>query len=128
MVYNGSDVVVSHPKFDVGTIEELFDGDFDTIARTLDADPSTLVFSFAETQSLSGVRVGLWTPSFDLTLRAATDDGIVVEATAKIRTHSSFGVHELMLPAPVADARTITVVIDKHGDTKAHIQELVFLP
>ena len=128
MVYNGTDVVVSHPKFDVGTIEELFDGDFDTIARTLDADPSTLVFSFAETRSLSGVRIGLWTPSFDLTLRAATDDGAVVEATEKIRTHESFGVHELMLPAPVAEARTITVVIDKHGDTKAHIQELVFLP
>ena len=128
MVYNGSDVVVSHPKFDVGTIEELFDGDFDTIARTLDADPSTLVFSFAETQSLSGIRVGLWTPSFDLTLRAATDDGAVVEATAKIRTHASFGVHELMLPEPVTEARTVTVVIDKHGDTKAHIQELVFLP
>jgi hypothetical protein len=127
IVYRGSDVVVSHPKFDVGTIEELFDGDFDTIARTLDADPSTLVFSFTEPQPISGIRIGLWTPSFDLTLRAQTDAGAETEATEKIRTHESFGVHELMLPAPVAEARTVTVVIDKHGDTKAHIQELVFL-
>ena len=87
-----------------------------------------MVFQLAETRTVTGIRIGLWTSNFDLTLLVETDDGTIVEASTKIRTQTVKATHELMLPTPVAEARTITVVIDKHGDTKAHIQEIVFLP
>lgn len=126
--HDGTEVVVIHPRFDIGAIESILDGDTETIARTLDADPATLVFRFAKTRTVSGIRLGLWTSNFDLRILVETNDGTTFEASTKVRTQTAKATHELMLPTAVAEARTITVVIDKHGDTKAHIQELVFLP
>ena len=127
-VHEGAEVAVSHPRFDLGDIGSLFDGDTETIARTLDADPSTLVFRFTETRSVSGIRLSLWAPVFDLTILAETADGSTVEARSAIRGEARFATHELLLPEPVTDAQTITIVIDKFGDIKAHIQEIVFIP
>jgi hypothetical protein len=124
----GSPVRVVHPKFDIGDLEALFDGKHETIARTLDADPCVLTFTFSQERSLSGVRVTIWTPHYDLALKAIGADGSVNEAGARVSLPRGFGTYQLMLSDPVPTARQITVVFDKRGDNKVHIQEIEFLP
>jgi hypothetical protein len=125
---DGIPTKVEHPKFDEGGLESIFDGNLKTIARTLDADPCVLTFTFNQERPVSGVRVNVWTPRYVLKLRAMTREGEVVEASAAVDTIEDFGVYELSLPTPVAAAKEITVVIDKDGDNKVHIQEIEFLP
>jgi hypothetical protein len=55
-------------------------------------------------------------------------DGQVREAQSAVNLVEGFGVSELQLPEPVADAREVVIVIDKSGDNKVHIQEIEILP
>jgi len=125
---DGVTTTISHPQFDDGSIESIFDGDLSSIARTLDADPCVMVFRFAEARPVDGVRVTVWTPAYILGLRAETADGTVIEATETIDSHQSHTTWELRLPSPIPEATTVTLTIDKRGDTKAHIQEIRILP
>jgi 4-amino-4-deoxy-L-arabinose transferase-like glycosyltransferase len=122
------ETTVSHPRFDVGTIESVFDGDLETIARTLDADPCRMVFRLAAPRPIAGVRVNIWSGYYDLRLQVESADGTQVEAELAVRAGQSFVTRELFLPEAVGGAETITLTIDKHGDNKAHIQEIAFLP
>ncbi len=118
---------VVHPKFDVGTVDNLFDRREDTIARTLDADPCALIFSLATPRPVSGARVQVWSPRYRLRLRVTDANGAVYEADAAVNLVEGFGIYELRLPEPVAEAREVVVVIDKSGDNKVHIQEIEFV-
>ena len=125
---DGSEVLVAHPRFDIGTIESAFDGDLKSIARTFDADPCVIIFRFNEEKPISGVRLTLWTPRYNLRVRVVGADGEVAQAAAEVDTGQDFGVFELRVPTAIPAAREVAVTIDKHGDNKVHIQEIVFLP
>lgn len=124
----GTETVVSHPRFDIGDIEALFDGDPDTIARTLDADPAVLVFRLAEPRPIAGIRLTMWAPSYDLALEVESVDGTTAAASLRVHSPESHSTQKLLLPAPAAAARSVTVTIDKGGDPKVHLQEMAFLP
>jgi hypothetical protein len=119
---------ILHPKLDVGTVAELFDRRPKSIARTLDADPCMLTITFSAERPVSGIRVQVWTPRYQLRLRVLGADGQVREAQSAVNLVEGFGVSELQLPEPVADAREVVIVIDKSGDNKVHIQEIEILP
>ncbi len=124
---DGAEVRVVHPKFDLGTLDSVFDGNFKSIARTLDADPSIIQFHFAAERSITGVRLTVWSPEYDLSLRVVATDDTVSLAEAEVNTGEGFTTFELKLPTPVLNAREVSLTIDKHGDNKLHIQEIEFL-
>ena len=125
---DGAEVRVVHPKFDLGTLDSVFDGNFKSIARTVDSDPSIIQFHFAAERSIAGVRLTVWSPRYDLRLRVVAADDSVSLADAEVNTGEGFTTFELNLPTPVPNAREVSLTIDKHGDNKVHIQEIEFLP
>jgi 4-amino-4-deoxy-L-arabinose transferase-like glycosyltransferase len=124
----GTRTHVIHPRFDDGGIEALFDGKLETIARTLDADPCVLTFTFSQPRRISGIRLTVWTPRYLLNLRVQGIDGATREARSAVDYAEGFQTQELRLTEPVSDTRLVEIVVDKQGDTKVHLQEVEFLP
>ncbi len=54
-IINGEPVEISHPRFDVGNIAAMFDGDPFTVARGVAANPLVLDFKFSHPTSINGV-------------------------------------------------------------------------
>jgi hypothetical protein len=125
---DGSPTHAIHPKFDEGGLTALFDGKLETIARTLDADPCVLTFTFSQPRPISGIRLTVWTPRDLLNLRVQGQEGSTVEARTAVDHPKGFQTQELQLPETVSDARLMEITIDKQGDTKVHLQEIELLP
>jgi len=125
---DGVDVPVTHSKFDLGTVEDIFDGNMKSIARTLDADPCVLLFQFDGDRPIDGIRLTLWAPRYDLRLRVVSATGEIFHAKSNVETDQGFSTFELMLPDSVPAARELSITIDKHADNKVHIQEIELLP
>jgi len=76
----GSELVnVKYSYLDMGTIENLFDGNKQTLVRTMEANPFILEADFAVSRSMSGVVVTIGAMEAEITLRVTTDDGQVKE-------------------------------------------------
>ena len=75
---DGARVDVRYPKLDMGRIGDAFDGDLKSLARTLDGNPTNLVLSFSEPQSVTGVRFHLWTDHYNVDIRATRSNGEVI--------------------------------------------------
>lgn len=57
---NGRSITVSHSQFDMGSAADLFDGNNETVTRTLEANPMRINIDFGNQKALNGVtlRVG----------------------------------------------------------------------
>ena len=55
----GSRTLVRYPVLDMGSIELVFDGDPNTLARTLEANPFVIELVFPTARPVSGVSLGL---------------------------------------------------------------------
>ena len=125
---NDSEVKLRHSKIDIGHISSAFDGDPETLARTLDADPATLSILFPAPQPVSGVRIQLWTKRYDVDLVVTGVDGGVSETAAEISTEQSHEVTEISLPNQVPAAREVLITVRKFDDFHIHLQEIEILP
>lgn len=74
-------VTVSHPRFDMGTVEHVFDEDFFTLARTFDANPAYFYIDFEQPVQISGLSLTTGSMDFILTVRMIAPDESVVEFT-----------------------------------------------
>ena len=54
---NGAQVSVKYSKLDMGSIQNAFDGDSNTLIRSFEANPLVIQLTFPQTQSMSGVTV-----------------------------------------------------------------------
>ena len=71
---DGQEVIIEHSRFDAGRIQDLFDGDPFTLARTLEANPARLSLTFLAPRRLSGLRLTTGSMDFELTLRLVPPD------------------------------------------------------
>jgi hypothetical protein len=67
-VMAGQPVTVTHSPIDIGPIQNVFDGDPQTLIRTADVNPAVIEIEFSPPRTISGVRVT--TGSMDVTLTA----------------------------------------------------------
>jgi hypothetical protein len=77
----GQIVTVSHPRFDMGTVEHVFDQDPFTLARTFDANPAYFYIDFDQPVQISGLSLTTGSMDFNLTVRMFGTDEEVVEYT-----------------------------------------------
>ena len=59
---------VLHPELDNGVIDDAFDGDLETMTRTLDAQTTIVVVRFPTPRRIEGVRLHLWYDEYDVRL------------------------------------------------------------
>jgi hypothetical protein len=53
----GQNVDIEHSAFDLGRVQDLFDSDKETFARTANANPAILTLSFSKPRSVRGIEV-----------------------------------------------------------------------
>ena len=82
---DGQPLTVRHPLFDIGRIEDVFDGDSFTVARTLEANPAVLRLTFRRPRAIRAVEVLVARMRLDLQVRAfpAKDGGPIVRGTTR---------------------------------------------
>jgi hypothetical protein len=126
--HKGTTIALRHPRLDKGEIADAFDGDTQSLARTLDSNPARLEFSFPDTRPVSGIRLHLWTDHYTVEITARRKDGTEVVASSRARG-SEFGpAIEVHFPEPVTDVALLTVVIRKIGDVHMHLREVEIVP
>jgi hypothetical protein len=93
---DGQTVMVRHPLFDLGRIEDVFDGDSYTVARTLEANPAVLQLTFPRPRPMRSVEVRTGSMRLGLLVRVLPATGgrpIVRHATlARSETNPSLTV------------------------------------
>jgi len=119
--------VVRHPSFDIGAAEDMFDGDTESLARTLDADPAVIEIDFLEPRTVAGARLHLWSRRYVAGLRVSDDSGEVSRVSELVSTDRLPPVYEIWLPEPVVDATGMVVVLSKWGDFHIHVREIEIL-
>jgi hypothetical protein len=72
---DGQPVTVRHPLFDIGRIDDVFDGDSFTVARTFEANPAVLQLTFPRPRSIRAVQVRIAKMRLDLQIRAFAAKG-----------------------------------------------------
>lgn len=71
----GETVTVTHSRFDMGTVANLFDGDTFTLARGMEANPLVLEFRFSKPRPLKGIAFDFTTMDFALKISLYADEG-----------------------------------------------------
>ncbi|HWQ83836.1 MAG TPA: hypothetical protein VN363_04675, partial [Anaerolineales bacterium] len=66
---DGELVQFSHSTLDIGTIEQAFDGDTNTLLRTWEANPMVIEMRFPRPRRLSGIELILGSAQIEVTLR-----------------------------------------------------------
>jgi hypothetical protein len=69
----GQKVQISHSQFDMGRLQDLFDGDPFSLARGLEANPLVFDFTFPSPRPISGLTMRFGTMEFKLTARLYAD-------------------------------------------------------
>lgn len=72
---DGASVGVGHSLLDIGTIENLFDGDTNSLVRGFEANPLVVELRFAGPRPLSGLTLTTGSMDIDLTVRVTPPDG-----------------------------------------------------
>jgi 4-amino-4-deoxy-L-arabinose transferase-like glycosyltransferase len=69
----GESVLVQHPVFDAGRINDVFDGDTYTLARTYEANPAVFVLTFDKPRPITSLSVTTGSMDVGLTVRLFAD-------------------------------------------------------
>jgi hypothetical protein len=121
-VIAGQPVTVTHSPIDVGPIQNVFDGDPQTLIRTADANPAVIEIEFSPPRTFSGVRVT--TGSMDVALTAE----VAIGGDARPGRYSGTFTElppdptvELDFDQPYAVTRLRLEIKDPHAGDRANI-------
>lgn len=67
VAFDGQDVTFTHSAFDQGRIQDLFDSDMVTLARTTNANPAILELAFSKPRPVKGIELTTGSMDMDLT-------------------------------------------------------------
>ncbi len=81
---NGQKVQVQYPILDINEIVHIFDGDPNTLIRTLEANPLRLILTFPKPQQVTSITAMIGGTPTELTARAYTNGKEVGIATAEV--------------------------------------------
>lgn len=123
------EVAVRYSRLDMGAIQELFDGDPDSLVRTADADPFLVELSFPRPRSLSGVVLRLWWTSYDVTVTAVpSGGGEPLTLRREVRALDPDPVLTVRFPTPLPLDRLRLEFSNHGGDRHVHVREAELLP
>ncbi len=127
MTVDGAVLRVRHPRFDIGGLDDIFDGDLETMARTLDANPARLEIRFAEPKLVAGVRFNLWDGPYQITMRAVGDQESTTETSGYFEISIPPPTRDLFFAEPVPSVVVLEIGISKPGDGHVHFRGVEIL-
>jgi len=120
--------LVLYPELDNGVIDNAFDGNLETLARTREAPVTVVEVEFPGPRVIEGVRFHLWYDKYEVSLVVVRAGGEVVKKEGTGGTHAELRPFELLLSETVPDAVSAKVTITKTDDGHVHLREIEFLP
>jgi hypothetical protein len=129
---DGQQVKVVYSRNDMGQLRDMFDGDFYTLMRGMEANPYTLDFTFPDPRPLTGLSGDFGKMDFTITVELyapGVGEPVRYELTERdVTTDPHIEMSFDRGPEPV-DRMTISIQNLLAGDTaNIHIRELEFLP
>lgn len=85
VAFDGQDVTFTHSAFDQGRIQDLFDSDPNTLARTTNANPAILELAFSKPRPLKGIELTTGSMDMDLTCVVRLEGGGEKTFTKELR-------------------------------------------
>jgi 4-amino-4-deoxy-L-arabinose transferase-like glycosyltransferase len=128
VIAGGETIKIRHPKFDMGEIADAFDGDVQSLARTLDGNPTDLALVFSEPRPVGGVRLHLWTDHYNVELRSTRSDGSIIAVRAQHMTGMPPEPFDVRYDEVIPDVIGLDLHIAKRGDVHIHMREIEILP
>jgi hypothetical protein len=83
---DGAPVRVRYSRLDIGVIQQAFDGDPNSLCRTMEANPAVIDLQFSQPRLLSGLSIIIGSTEIQATLRATPADGgppVVISRTLR---------------------------------------------
>lgn len=119
---SGEDISIQYPQLDMGDIDNLFDGDLNSVVRTLEANPMRLVITFDEPHAISEVtaRIGGTATTLSLTVEGATGQTLFTQ-TQKIAESNDLRNITLKLPGSLEVKKVILEVLNTYDSEPAHV-------
>jgi hypothetical protein len=129
---DGQQVKVVYSRNDMGQLGDMFDGDFYTLMRGMEANPYTLDFTFPDPRPLTGLSGDFGKMDFTITVELyapGVGEPVRYELTERdVTTDPHIEMSFDRGPEPV-DRMTVSIQNLLAGDTaNIHIRELEFLP
>ena len=125
----GQPVQVTHPLFDIGPTDHLFDGDPQTLVRTYEANPAQIVLSFSQPRPVTSLSLTLGFRQASLTVRLyPSPEAEPASYSAEYRDLAEIPTIEMdFAGAPSLVSRIEIEIRDllDPPDSKIHIRELV---
>jgi hypothetical protein len=125
----GQLVTVTHSPIDVGPIQNVFDGDLQTLIRTADVNPAVIEIEFSPPRTLSGVRVSTGGMDVALTAEVSIDgDAQPSRYTDTFTKLLPDPTVELDFDRPYVVTRLRLEIKDPNADDRAniHVREVEF--
>jgi hypothetical protein len=122
-------VQITHSPFDAGRIQDIFDGDVFTLARTREANPAIFILAFEEPWTVSGIT--LTTGSMDIDLEIKLFQGEASEPIVYQQTYTGLSPDptvELQFedgPSMITKLEISVTNILEGPKAKVHIREIV---
>jgi hypothetical protein len=129
MNVDGQIMEIDHPAFDMGRIQDVFDGSKASLARTAQANPAVLDLAFSKPRELKGIELS--TATMDINLRcvatlASGGEKVFSQEYRKLAADPTVTLDFPGLSGPVAKLR-VEISNPNGGDGHIHIRELRFL-
>lgn len=117
----GQNVTFRHSAFDQGRIQDLFDSDPDTLARTTNANPAMLELTFSEPRPLKAVELTTGSMDMDLTCVVQVAGGGSKTFTKELRNLKPDPTVRVDFPGLTGRAEKLSVEIKSPTVPDGHI-------
>lgn len=119
---DGEAFSIQYPQLDMGEIDSLFDGDENSVVRTLEANPMRMVITFEDPLELSEVtlRIGGTATTLTLTVEPEGDQSAIIKSQV-IKESNNLRDITMELPSPVMVKRLIIEVKNTNDSEPAHV-------
>ena len=129
---DGEMVTTRHSQFDIGRIQDVFDGRTDTLARTVSANPALIEIVYPQPHQLTGLTVTTASRNFRLTLQLFTDETAVpityTQTYLKQPPDPTVTLNFDPAPPPIKKIHFELQDTDSGEETHIHIREIRLVP
>ena len=129
---DGETVIVRHSQFDIGRIQDVFDGRADTLTRTVSANPALIEIVYPTPHKLTGLALTTASRNFRLTLQLFTDETAAPITIAQIYRNQppdpTVTLNFDPAPAPIQKIRIELLDTDYGEEAHLHIREIKLVP
>ncbi len=121
-------VIIRHSAFDIGRVQDLFDGDPQTLIRTESSNPAVIEIEFPQVRTLTGITLTVGTTDFEITAKlypdAAAQPATFIQTFKGLTADPTVHIKFEPVPGPIKIMRLEIKNIDDNALGHVHVREI----